>query len=345
LIGCPVAGIGLAGYPLERYLQFPPREDYVIHAPFSWPVFIGYAVFTITIVLPFFLRGIRQIGRTAYLRSDTFPFPWWGWLGVVTGVFAWILAWNRFSWFSTLQPHTFIPLWLSYIIVVNALNYRYRGRCMMLHRPWFFCILFPVSALFWWFFEYLNRFVQNWHYAGVEFGAWEYFWYATLSFSIVLPAVLGTRDLIFEARWLQAGFRDFVPLRSPRPKLTAWGALAVSGCALAGIGVWPNYLFPMLWVSPLLIIVSLQALAGDAHPFQGVRSGDWRLVVSSALAALVCGLFWETWNYYSLAKWEYTVPYVNRFSVFEMPLLGYAGYLPFGLECSAIENAERAHSP
>jgi hypothetical protein len=27
---------------------------------------------------------------------------------------------------------------------------------------------------------------------------------------------------------------------------------------------------------------------------------------------------------------------VDRFRIFEMPLLGYAGYLPFGIECAAI---------
>jgi hypothetical protein len=42
------------------------------------------------------------------------------------------------------------------------------------------------------------------------------------------------------------------------------------------------------------------------------------------------------WNYYSLAKWIYTVPFVGRFFIFEMPILGFAGYLPFGLECLAI---------
>jgi hypothetical protein len=30
------------------------------------------------------------------------------------------------------------------------------------------------------------------------------------------------------------------------------------------------------------------------------------------------------------------VPFVHRFQIFEMPLLGYAGYLPFGLECLII---------
>jgi hypothetical protein len=37
-----------------------------------------------------------------------------------------------------------------------------------------------------------------------------------------------------------------------------------------------------------------------------------------------------------LAHWEYAIPFVERFYLFEMPLLGYAGYLPFGLACLAI---------
>jgi hypothetical protein len=47
-------------------------------------------------------------------------------------------------------------------------------------------------------------------------------------------------------------------------------------------------------------------------------------------------LFWELWNSGSLAHWEYTIPFTHRFQLFEMPLLGYAGYLPFGLECLVV---------
>jgi len=53
-----------------------------------------------------------------------------------------------------------------------------------------------------------------------------------------------------------------------------------------------------------------------------------------ALAALICGLLWELWNFGSLAKWHYSIPYVQRYYLFEMPLLGYAGYLPFGIACA-----------
>jgi hypothetical protein len=56
----------------------------------------------------------------------------------------------------------------------------------------------------------------------------------------------------------------------------------------------------------------------------------------AAVAALVCGWWWEMWNSKSLAHWEYAIPSVHRFQLFAMPLLGYAGYLPFGLECLAV---------
>jgi len=55
-----------------------------------------------------------------------------------------------------------------------------------------------------------------------------------------------------------------------------------------------------------------------------------------AIAALVCGFFWELWNVKSFAHWEYNIPYVDAYLVFEMPIIGYAGYLPFGLVCIAV---------
>ena len=38
---------------------------------------------------------------------------------------AWIMAWTRLAWFASLQLHTFTPLWVFYIVVINALAYRY----------------------------------------------------------------------------------------------------------------------------------------------------------------------------------------------------------------------------
>jgi len=38
-----------------------------------------------------------------------------------------------------------------------------------------------------WFFEYLNRFVQNWYYVGQAYTAWEYAGAVTPQFATVLP--------------------------------------------------------------------------------------------------------------------------------------------------------------
>ena len=46
--------------------------------------------------------------------------------------------------------------------------------------------------------------------------------------------------------------------------------------------------------------------------------------------------FWEMWNYYSYPKWIYHVPWGGWLPIFEMPLLGYGGYLPFALELYAL---------
>jgi hypothetical protein len=91
--------------------------------------------------------------------------------------------------------------------------------------------------------------------------------------------------------------------------------------------------------------VSLQVLAGQRTMFEPLRHGDWRSLWTAALAALVCGFFWELWNWQSLAHWSYAIPYVDRFPLFAMPLLGYAGYLPFGLECLAIADLVQARWP
>ena len=206
----------------------------------------------------------------------------------------------------------------------------------MIRRPGFFLLLFPVSAMFWWFFEYLNRFVQNWYYVGANYDPLEYFLWASLSFSTVLPSVLGTRDLLCNSSLIKEGFTGFFPCKIVCPKLLASCAIIISGAGLAGIGVWPDFFSSLLWLSPLFIVVSLQTLIKERHVFSDITHGNWSVVVSYAIAALICGTFWEMWNFYSLAKWEYSVPFVHRFKIFEMPIIGYAGYLPFGVECAVI---------
>jgi hypothetical protein len=42
------------------------------------------------------------------------------------------------------------------------------------------------------------------------------------------------------------------------------------------------------------------------------------------------------WNFLSYPKWIYHVAWGGWLHMFEMPLLGYGGYLPFSLELFAL---------
>jgi hypothetical protein len=203
--------------------------------------------------------------------------------------------------------------------------------------------------------------VQNWYYtAADDFSGWQYFIAATLPFATVLPAVLSTEDYLATNSRITAGLENFLPLRFKQPRRAAVVTLMISSAGLFFIGWFPDWLFPLLWVAPLLLLISFQTLeSGPVTPcclgsrrlaralrfqrlknpdtiFSSLGSGDWRRVYRFCLAALICGFFWEMWNMYSMSQWIYTVPYVSRFHLFEMPLLGYSGYLPFGLECAVI---------
>jgi hypothetical protein len=54
------------------------------------------------------------------------------------------------------------------------------------------------------------------------------------------------------------------------------------------------------------------------------------------LGSLTCGIFWEWWNFYSYPKWYYTIPYLDFYRIYEMPVAGYLGYIPFGFELYSL---------
>lgn len=344
----PLAGAAAMGKPLAAYLQFPPKTPDVPHVPFSLPVFLGLTLLILAAAVPILLRLLSFRPREEP-RKPVAPFPKWGWAGAILGAASWILAWTRFSWMSGFQAHTFTPMWIAFILLVNAFTVRRTGRCLMLSRTRPFLLLFPVSAGFWWSFEYLNRFVGNWRYAGVaEFGALEYFLFATLPFSTVLPAVLSTRELLLSSPRFDGAFREWRPLSPGHPGAIGLAALFLSCAGLFAVGIVPDVAFPLVWVAPPMLLISIAALRGEPHALSGIASGDWRPASSSVLAALLCGFFWETWNFGSTAKWVYAIPYVDALHVFEMPLLGYAGYLPFGALCAEIGDillVDAGHGP
>jgi hypothetical protein len=337
LVALPLLGIIAAGRDPRPYLQFPPLTGFVQHAGFSWTWFCFFSIVNILLIggLLWAVRCGKERKPQAIDRpGEGGVFPWWGFAGLALCLIFWLVAWTRFTRFQLLQPHTFQPIWAGFILAINALSVKRSGSCLMLRRPLRFLLLFPASAAFWWFFEYLNRFVQNWYYTGIEgMGAGEYTFFSSLAFATVLPGVISMIDLLLTSPVLAIGLGRCRPINPPSAAWIPLAALTLLSIGLALIGIFPDQLFALLWVSPLIIILSIQRLAGRRTLIYPLRHGDWRPLVVPALAALICGFFWEMWNYFSLARWTYTVPFVQRFHLFEMPIVGFGGYLPFGLEC------------
>ena len=337
----PLLGARLAGYPVDEYLRFPPLPSRIGYPAFHRGAFIG--IITLILLICFFwLTGYqreRGIEEHHSMRKQ-YPFPLWGWFGLGFGIVIWVVAWTRFKWFAPYQPYTFIPQWLSFIVVVNALTHLRSGTCPILSNPPFFRRLFIGSAILWWVFEYLNRFVNNWIYKDASYlgDPVEYILFATIAFSTVIPGVYSTKKLLDTFSGLQRFFARGPAIRFPTSRAFYTGlVLAVSGSFLF-ISWYPKILYPIIWIGPFLGWITLNRLIGIPLDLGGITKGNWCYFLGWGFAALICGFFWEMWNYYSMSKWVYQIPYLHGFKVFEMPIAGYTGYLAFGLECAmAVE--------
>ncbi len=338
LTGAPLAGALILGRDLTQHLMLPHMTQAVEQASFSWPAWIGMAMFILVLCVIYLLilmRAGKRVGNIVPVVRK--PFPWWGMAGGVLLLTSWFLAWNRFEWFAAWQPFTFTPLWCGYIVVVNALTQMRKGSCLLINRPRYMVSLFLLSAIFWWCFEYLNTYICNWHYVGTEtLTPGQIIFHSSLAYATVLPAVLCTMEWLGTFPRITYTSRGLVPVRTAQPATWALVSVVCGSVLLMLVTMQPQYLFPLVWITPLFIMLGLQCLLTGTHSFRGLASGNWQTVILSALAALFCGFFWELWNYRSFAHWEYDIPYVQAFHLFKMPVLGYAGYFPFGLSCLAV---------
>jgi hypothetical protein len=99
---------------------------------------------------------------------------------------------------------------------------------------------------------------------------------------------------------------------------------------------WPERFYPFLWGSAFFLAEPVNAWRGRPSLLMALARGDWRPAAALAVGALVCGFFWEMWNFWSYPKWTYNTPGVEFMHVFEMPVLGFLGYPAFGLELLAL---------
>ncbi len=203
-------------------------------------------------------------------------------------------------------------------------------------------MLFAASIPAWWIFELFNWRTRNWTYIGAElFSDLQYFLLASIAFSTVMPAVFVTAELVRGFKW--------VDRMAPGPRIrksqgTAAFFFATGILLLVLIYSWPDVFYPFIWGAVFCLLEPACIWLKRPSLFDALERRDWRPVVSLAIGALICGFFWEFWNSFSYPKWTYRTPGVEFLYIFEMPLLGYIGYLPFGLELYALGHIARGRA-
>ena len=254
-----------------------------------------------------------------------------GILGLGLVLLFWMLNW---ALSGTRTHFLFFPLWLGYCLLVDALVLYRTGTSLLERSRKKFLCLFLASAPAWWLFEIINWRLQNWHYLGAEdFSSLSFWCWATLNFSTVMPAVFESAELIASFNFFK-GKKKGPFLRPTTPTTIAF--FTTGWMMLAAMLAWPDVFFPFTWLAVFFILEPLNIWLGNRTLAEYTGSGDWRPVLHLWLGVLLTALFWEMWNYLSYPKWIYRLPWGDWFRIFEMPLPGYLGYLPFSLELFSL---------
>ena len=267
---------------------------------------------------------------SARTRQGRLAFPRQSIIGAALLIVAWPIAWSgREPW----TWYTFVPLWLGYIFSLDGINLMRTGTSLLTRSRREFAFLFLTSAPLWWIFELFNLRIDNWFYTiPFAYTRFEYVVLGSIAFSTVVPAIFETaefyRSLVGRrpVRWVAAFAGD-----------GGWLTAVVVGLAMIALVVlFPRQAFPLVWVSVFFFIDGINRRLRLPSITEQTAARRWDTVVILILAGLTCGFFWEMWNYWSVPKWTYSVPHADFLPIFEMPILGYLGYIPFSLEVFAL---------
>ncbi len=257
-------------------------------------------------------------------------FPTHGWFGLLVMVLGEILLIAGNHWVRVY----FTPIqWTGLILLLDALDARHRGTSVLRECGREFLLLLLISIGSWYIFEGYNLLLKNWVYVGLPSSRslryLGYFW----SFATISPGIFLMYQVLED--YLAGTGKD---IRGFRMSNAVFGALVTFGAACLVVPLlWPStYMTPLVWMGFAFLLDPINHRLGTRSILAEFLAGHRRSLWIFFLTGLICGFLWEFWNYWAIGKWEYDVPYWGHIKLFEMPVLGFLGFLPFTIECFAI---------
>ena len=238
-------------------------------------------------------------------------------VGIALLATGWAVMWGVDSFWN---PVAFTALWTGAALSMWAFS---RSGYPGVRRHLY---LAGVSVPVWWWFELINGRAQNWIYVyRFDYSSIEYGLLTSLAFATVVPAIVAAVSLV------DGGGRTLHPYaRGSGSQARLALILVASGAALqVAVVAFPVQMYPFIWVAPALVFDGLVVRAGGRSLARSLFTGRFGECAIIAVGGLICGFLWEFWNFWSMPKWEYSIPLVGVWKVFEMPVAGYLGYIPF----------------
>ncbi len=270
------------------------------------------------------------LGLRYFSKAKPCEFRLWGWLGLAMLVFFEALLIFRVGWVCIY----FTPLcWSAYLLLADAAVFSLKGSSRMSDSPREFLFLALASIPLWLIFEAYNLRMQNWTYVGLPSNAIPrnigYGW----SFATIWPAIFETADLLQALGMFSRSIRPHTLFSCTcRATLILVGSLFLAVPVLVPVSIG-QYLFAPVWVGFVLLLDPLNYAWGGRSLLRDWEKGDSSLFWNFVTAGLVCGVFWEFWNYWATARWLYIFPILQGWKIFEMPLPGFLGFPAFAVEC------------
>ncbi len=244
--------------------------------------------------------------------------------------------------------------WVGYLLLADGvlvlLGRRSSDASPVRSRPRRFLWCALSSIPIWLFFDWINfSFIDAWRYHGLP-ADWRhrYAGYA-VAFGTINPAMFLTAEIYRRiSLTLNDAAHDQGDAARPsthrdRPAIPAALLLGLSAVGVLFLAAPLLLRDPLanltLWLGPLLLLDPLNEWLGAPSIIGDWRARRWRRTLVLMAGGLSCGLLWEFWNYWAVAKWTYHLPFLgpledNRY--FEMPWPGLLGFLPFAVSCWAV---------
>lgn len=220
--------------------------------------------------------------------------------------------------------------WYGVLLLLDWIAKK-RGKYSLFSSSQLIIILACVSAVFWWFYEWINLSTKNWAYPQqILYTPLSFGFVATIGFTTVLPFLILMSFIVSTFFTKKIYF-----LKSKLNSLMTTISIILGLLSLFICFVFPLYGWTLTWFIVFFIFDALNAHAGRRSLLVQFINKNYMPLLFLSITALPAGVIWESLNYfvpkwtYPLVPWFWALPAPLTTKFVEMPLIGFLGYIPF----------------